>query len=74
MRTGQRGFAGKVEPWLQGYQRGMATRQEGTSPLADRIGLKPDWSIEGNSRLCDETVYQSYYREWARRMAGAFAA
>lgn len=69
----QRGFAGKVQPWLQGYQRGMATRKEGTSPLADRIGLKPEWSIEGNSRLCDETVYQSYYREWARRMAGAFA-
>ena len=70
----QRGFAGKVMPWLQGYQRGMATRGEGASPLADRIGLKPAWSIEGNSRLCDETVYQSYYREWARRMAGAWSA
>ncbi|MBO9670755.1 MAG: Rieske 2Fe-2S domain-containing protein [Sphingobium sp.] len=69
----QRGFAGKVEPWLQGYQRGMASRKPGSSPLADRIALKPEWSIEGNSRLCDETVYQSYYREWARRMAGALA-
>jgi phenylpropionate dioxygenase-like ring-hydroxylating dioxygenase large terminal subunit len=70
----QRGFAGKVEPWLQGYQRGTEMRREGPSPLADRIGLKPEWSVEGNSRLCDETCYQSYYREWARRMAGALAA
>lgn len=70
----QRGFAGKVAPWLQGYQRGMATRREGASPLSGQIGLAPDWSIEGNSRLCDETVYQSYYREWARRMAGALDA
>ena len=67
----QRGFAGKVQPLLQGYARGMATRREGTSELAERIDLAPDWSIEGNSRLCDETIYQSYYREWAQRMAGA---
>jgi benzoate/toluate 1,2-dioxygenase alpha subunit len=67
----QRGFAGKVAPWLQGYQRGMASRRQGSSVLSEQIDLKPDWSIEGNSRLCDETIYQSYYREWARRMAGA---
>jgi len=70
----QRGFAGKVEPWLQGYARGMAMRHEGPNPLADRIDLKPEYSVAGNSRLCDETVYQSYYREWARRMAGVYAA
>ena len=70
----QRGFAGKVQPWLQGYARGMAMRRPGGNDLADRIDLKPDWSIAGNSRLCDETIYQSYYREWARRMAGVLAA
>jgi benzoate/toluate 1,2-dioxygenase alpha subunit len=69
----QRGFAGKVEPWLQGYARGMATHHEGPNELADRITLNPEWSSAGNSRLCDETVYQSYYREWARRMAGDLA-
>ncbi|BAK66339.1 aromatic-ring-hydroxylating dioxygenase alpha subunit [Sphingobium sp. SYK-6] len=67
----QRGFAGKVEPWLQGYARGMDRRQAGPNDLAGEIGLEPEFSVAGNSRLCDETIYQSYYREWARRMAGA---
>jgi benzoate/toluate 1,2-dioxygenase subunit alpha len=70
----QRGFAGKVAPWLQGYQRGTTVCRAGAGPLADGIDLRPDWSVEGNSRLCDETVYRSYYREWARRMAGVLTA
>lgn len=70
----QRGFASRVSPWLQGYARGMEVSIEGPSELADRIDLKPDYSVSGNSRLCDETIYQSYYREWARRMAGALVA
>jgi hypothetical protein len=70
----QRGFASRVSPWLQGYMRGMEVSIEGPSDLADRIDLKPDYSVSGNSRLCDETIYQSYYREWARRMSGALVA
>ncbi len=70
----QRGFAGKVEPWLQGYSRGMGISTSGPNALADKIALKPQWSVAGNSRLCDESIYQSYYREWARRMAGVLSA
>jgi benzoate/toluate 1,2-dioxygenase alpha subunit len=27
--------------------------------------------VLGDAQLCDETLFHSYYREWARRMAGA---
>lgn len=67
----QRGFASRVEPWLQGYARGMTASQAGGNAWSDRIGLEPARNVLGSSQLCDETLYHSYYREWARRMTGA---
>lgn len=67
----QRGFASRVTPWLQGYSRGMAATTAAENPHAARIGLVPEASVMGEPQLCDETLYHSYYREWARRMAEA---
>ncbi|WP_423603549.1 aromatic ring-hydroxylating oxygenase subunit alpha [Sphingomonas sp. MS122] len=65
----QRGHAGRVDPWLQGYARGMTASREGGNLLSDAIGASPIRSVLADSQLCDETLYHNYYREWARRMA-----
>jgi benzoate/toluate 1,2-dioxygenase alpha subunit len=70
----QRGFASRVEPWLQGHARGLGASKTGGNALSDSIGLRPEHSVLGGSQLCDETLFHSYYREWARRMAGALPA
>jgi benzoate/toluate 1,2-dioxygenase subunit alpha len=67
----QRGHAGGVDPWLQGYARGMTASREGGNMLSDAIGASPERSVLADSQLCDETLYHNYYREWARRMAPA---
>jgi benzoate/toluate 1,2-dioxygenase alpha subunit len=64
----QAGFASRVQPWLQGYARGMTASKAGGNALGDRIGLGPARSVLADSMLCDETLYHGYYREWARRM------
>jgi benzoate/toluate 1,2-dioxygenase alpha subunit len=66
----QAGFASRVQPWLQGYARGMLASTSGGNRLGDLIGLQSARNVLATSTLCDETLYQSYYREWARRMAG----
>ena len=66
----QAGFASRVQPWLQGYARGMTASRPGGNAIGDRIGLEPARNVLADSMLCDETLYHSYYREWARRMAG----
>jgi benzoate/toluate 1,2-dioxygenase alpha subunit len=70
----QIGYAAMAEPWLQGYARGMTASAAGGNRFADRIDLYPERSVLADSQLCDETLYHSYYRAWAKRMAGAFAA
>ena len=70
----QRGFASRVAPWLQGYARGMAKSRAGGNAFGDAIGLRPARSVLADAQLGDETLFHSYYREWARRMAGALAA
>lgn len=70
----QRGHAGRVDPWLQGYARGMTASREGGNMLSDAIGATPLRNVLADSQLCDETLYHNYYREWARRMAPAKGA
>jgi benzoate/toluate 1,2-dioxygenase alpha subunit len=70
----QKGFASRVEPWLQGYARGMGASKAGGNALSASIGIHPERSVLADAQLCDETLFQSYYREWARRMAGAIPA
>lgn len=65
----QRGFASQVDPWLQGYTRGMTASQPTGNAFSDMLGMTPARSVLADSQLCDETLYQSYYRAWARRMA-----
>ena len=67
----QRGHAGRVDPWLQGYSRGMTASRQGGNSLSDTVGASPVRSVLANSQLCDETLYHNYYREWARRMTSA---
>jgi benzoate/toluate 1,2-dioxygenase alpha subunit len=70
----QLGFASAVEPWLQGYMRGMASSVEGGNRFAEKIDIHPARSVLADSQLCDETLYHSYYRAWAARMEKEFAA
>lgn len=70
----QRGFASRVEPWLQGYARGMTASRPGGNALSDAIAMVPARSVLADAQLCDETLYHSYYREWSRRMVGAMPA
>ncbi len=70
----QIGYAATAAPWLQGYARGMTASAAGGNRFADRIDLYPERSVLADSQLCDETLYHSYYRAWAQRMAGAFGA
>lgn len=67
----QRGFASRVEPWLQGYARGMTASREGGNAFSDALDMSPRRSVLADAQLCDETLFHSYYREWARRMVGA---
>jgi benzoate/toluate 1,2-dioxygenase alpha subunit len=66
----QKGFAGTVDPWLQGYARGMTASVAGGNRFSDKINLHPARSVLADSQLCDETLYHAYYRAWAQRMAG----
>lgn len=67
----QRGYAGRVQPWLQGYARGIGASRSGGNEHGARIGLEAERSVVGTAQLCDETLFHAYYREWARRMAAA---
>jgi len=67
----QRGHAGRIDPWLQGYSRGMTASRQGGNVLSDAVDVSPIRSVLADSQLCDETLYHNYYREWARRMTAA---
>lgn len=69
----QRGFAGRVEPWLQGYSRGMTASQEGGNAFSEVLGMRPARNVVAGGQLADESLFHSYYREWARRMTEAAA-
>jgi benzoate/toluate 1,2-dioxygenase subunit alpha len=64
----QRGFAAKVDPWLQGHVSGMTASQPGGNRWFDTIGLQPVANVLGTAQLCDETLFRAYYRAWAQRM------
>ena len=70
----QIGYGGMIEPWLQGYARGMTASVAGGNRFADVLGMAPQRSVLADSQLCDETLFHSYYRAWARRMAQGAAA
>ena len=65
----QLGMASQARPWLQGHARGLAASVAGGNDYSDMIELKPARSVLSDARLCDESLFASYYRAWARRMA-----
>ena len=67
----QRGFASRVEPWLQGYLRGTSAASAGGNSFSQALGMTPARSVLSDAQTCDETLYHSYYRAWAQRMCAA---
>jgi benzoate/toluate 1,2-dioxygenase alpha subunit len=65
----QLGMAEQERPWLQGHARGFAASVAGGNNYVDLIDLKPARSVLSNSSLADESLFASYYRAWAARMA-----
>jgi benzoate/toluate 1,2-dioxygenase alpha subunit len=51
----------------------MMASTAGGNAHSDRIGMEAVAHVLGTAQLCDETLYHSYYREWAKRMEGALA-
>ncbi len=70
----QQGYGSEVDPWLQGYSRGMCASRPGGDAFADAIGLKPVSSVSADRYLSDETIFHAYYRAWRERMAPGFGA
>ncbi|WP_404713665.1 SRPBCC family protein [Sphingomonas sp. MMS24-J13] len=69
----QAGMTDAGNGWLQGHARGLAGTKPGGNDLSNMIGMKAVSSIAGPSQLADETLFQSYYRAWAARMAQVVA-
>lgn len=64
----QDGYVVPVGGYLQGHARGMTASKMGGNALSEGIGLDPERSVAGNSRLCDESLFQAYYRAWLERV------
>ena len=69
----QLGMAEQERPWLQGHARGLTASKEGGNMYADMIDLKPARNVVADAQLCDESLFASYYRAWAQRMAEVLA-
>jgi len=69
----QAGMAEQERPWLQGHARGLTASVMGGNGYADMIDLKPARSVLADAQLCDESLFGSYYRAWAARMAEVVA-
>ncbi|MCW2361838.1 MULTISPECIES: aromatic ring-hydroxylating oxygenase subunit alpha [Sphingobium] len=69
----QLGMAEQDRPWLQGHARGLTASKEGGNMYADMIELKPARNVVADAQLCDESLFASYYRAWAQRMAEVIA-
>ena len=65
----QIGMAEQDRPWLQGHARGLTASVAGGNAFSDMIDLKPARSVLADAQLCDESLFASYYRAWAERMA-----
>lgn len=69
----QLGMAEQERVWLQGHARGLTASVMGGNDYSEMIGLDPARSVLADAQLCDESLFSSYYRAWAERMAGALA-
>jgi phenylpropionate dioxygenase-like ring-hydroxylating dioxygenase large terminal subunit len=69
----QRGFASGAIEWQQGSARGQSALRTGADEHAAELGIAPWTSTSGPFEMADETVFQSFYRHWARRIGAAAA-
>lgn len=69
----QYGMADQERKWLQGHARGLDASVEGGNDFSEMIDLKPARSVLADAQLCDESLFASYYRAWATRMAEVLA-
>ncbi|RIV82242.1 ribosomal subunit interface protein [Aurantiacibacter xanthus] len=65
----QTGMAEQERGWLQGHARGFTATQDGGNPFSDMLGMTPARNVVADAQLCDESLFQSYYKAWAERMA-----
>jgi benzoate/toluate 1,2-dioxygenase alpha subunit len=65
----QMGMVEQERPWLQGHARGLAASKPGGNTFSEMIELKPARNVLSDARLCDESLFASYYRAWATRMS-----
>jgi len=69
----QLGMAEQDSEWLQGHARGLAASAEGGNRYSEMLGMSPARNVVADAQLCDESLFHSYYRAWAQRMAGVVA-
>ncbi len=67
----QRGFEAGEVIWQQGMSRGSGAMREGPDEHARELGIAPRTAMSGPFSMADETVYQSMYLAWLRRLGGA---
>ena len=65
----QRSFRSGAIAWQQGSARGQQVVRRGGDEHAAELGIAPEASASGTFDMADETVFQSFYRYWARRLA-----
>lgn len=68
----QAGNANRLDPWPQGYGRGMVASQQGGNMFSNLLPMEPTKSVLADSMLCDETLYHGYYRAWLARLEAGF--
>ncbi|NKI98510.1 aromatic ring-hydroxylating dioxygenase subunit alpha [Novosphingobium sp. SG707] len=69
----QTGMAQQANGWLQGHARGLAASVEGGNDFSDALDMKPARSVLADAQLCDESLFRTYYRAWAQRMAAVLS-
>lgn len=67
----QFGMAEQDSGWLQGHARGFTATTKGGNRFSDVLDMTPARSVVADAQLCDESLFQSYYKAWAERMEGA---
>ncbi len=66
----QIGMAEQESEWLQGHARGLTASAEGGNQFSDMLDMTPARNVVSDAQLCDESLFRSYYRAWAKRMEG----
>lgn len=69
----QTGYRAQIVQWQQGYARGMRSVQTGSGEIGERLGIRAHTHQMGETKIQDETLFHSGYREWLRLMQAGCA-